>query len=98
MTKFQDKFASLRLKTAPLAEISLKYVEETCIGKITTVRIFVNFADLPEFGGSTTVRNFRSLARRGGNSGFSFSGSYKLLLRPLYKVIAANSGVGRVAL
>ena len=29
--KFQDKFASLRQKTAPLAEISLKYVELTCV-------------------------------------------------------------------
>ena len=29
--KFQDKFASLRQKRASLAEVSLKYVELTCI-------------------------------------------------------------------
>ena len=51
--------------------------------KISTVCIFVNFADLPEFCGSATVRNSRSPVQLGSNSGFSFSGSCELLLRPL---------------
>ena len=55
------------VKTAPLAEISLKYIKLACIWK-----------DFCRFRGSATARNFRSPARRGGNSGFSFSGSCEL--------------------
>ena len=79
--KFQDKFASLRQKTAPLAKISLKYVELTLL--FLPCGFFVNFVDLHEFRCSATVRNFRSPVRKGSNSGFSFCGSCELLLRPL---------------
>ena len=53
MTKFQDKFTSLRQVVAPIAEKSFKYVVQTCINfdKISTefcsiLRVFVNFAAL----------------------------------------------------
>ena len=62
-------------KTAPLADIRFKYVELTCIGKIST-----EFRGLSVFRGSATARSFGSPARRGGNSGFSFSGSCELLI------------------
>ena len=44
---------------APIAEISFKYVVETCIWWYF-YRISRDFADLPEFRGSATARNIRS--------------------------------------
>ena len=57
-------------KTAPLAEISLKYVDSD----MYLERLLLNFTDLPEFPSSATVWNFRSTWHQGSKGGFSFSG------------------------
>ena len=64
-------------------------------------RISRDFADLLEFRGSATVRNFRSPAQLGGDGGFFyFPGSceFKSYCFVLCKGVTENSGVACVVL
>jgi len=66
VTKFQDKFASLQQVNSPYSWNKFQIMlYRHVFDKISTefrgiFRVFVNFADLPEFRGCTTARNIRS--------------------------------------
>ena len=65
VTKFQDKFASLQQVNSPYSwnkfQIMLyRHVFDKISPEFRGIlHVFVNFADLPEFRGSTTMQNIR---------------------------------------
>ena len=59
VTKFQDKFASLRQVNSPYSWNKF----QICCTDMCLIRFLLNFVDLPEFCGSVTAQNIRS---RGG--------------------------------